>query len=201
MTDLFKEKAKDWDMRDHIKALSDAIGTTILNKIKFSESMTVMDFGAGTGLISSHIVSNVQKITAVDISKAMLENLSNKPELQGKVETVCQDIIVEPLDVQFDVIVSAMAMHHIEDTNHLIKVMGAHLKPNGQIALADLDTEDGNFHPDNTEGVYHFGFDRQELKYLLEKNGFENIEFVTAHSIDKEGKPYPVFLLTAKLIK
>jgi len=201
MSDLFKEKAKDWDMRDHVKALSDAVGAMILNKIDFTEKMTVMDFGAGSGLICSHLVSKVYKITAVDVSQAMLENLSKKSELQDRVEGVCQDITVQPLDLQFDAIVSAMAMHHVKDIDNLIKALVSHLKPNGQIALADLDTEDGHFHSENTEGVYHYGFDRKELKYLFEENGFKNVEFVTTHTIDKAGKPYPVFLLTAILIK
>jgi len=201
MTDFFEEKANDWDMRDHVKALSDAVGSAILSKIHFTDIMTVMDFGAGTGLISSHIVSKVNKITAVDVSKAMLDQLVRKPELQDKVETLCRDITIEPLNLQFDVIVSAMAMHHVKDTDNLTKVLGSHLKANGQIALADLDSEDGNFHPENTEGVYHDGFERQELKNLFEKNGFKDIEFVTAHIIDKAGKPYPIFLLTATIDK
>jgi len=201
MTDLFEEKADDWDMRDHVRALSDAIGSAIFSKIHFTETMNVMDFGAGTGLISSHIVSKVNKITAVDVSIAMLDQLVSKPELQGKVEAVCQDITIEPINLQFDVIVSAMAMHHVKDTDNLTKVLGSHLKANGQIGLADLDSEDGNFHPENTEGVYHDGFERQELKNLFEKNGFKDIEFVTAHIIDKAGKPYPIFLLTATIDK
>ncbi len=201
MTDLFEEKANDWDMRDHVKALSDAIGSAILSKIHFTETMNVMDFGAGTGLISSHIVAKVNKITAVDVSIAMLDQLVSKPELQGKVEAVCRDITVDPMNLQCDVIVSAMAMHHVKDTDNLIKVLGSHLKPDGQIALADLDTEDGNFHAENTKGVYHYGFDRQELKNLLEENGFKDIEFVTAHTIDKAGKPYTVFLLSATIDK
>ena len=201
MTDLFEEKANDWDMRDHVQALSDAIGAAILKKIPFTETMTVMDFGAGTGLICSHIVSKVSHIIAVDVSKAMLEQLLSKSELHHKVEAVCQDITIQPLDLQFDVIVSAMALHHVKDINKLFKVLGAHLKPDGQIALADLDVEDGNFHPENTVGVYHYGFDRQELKKLLEDNGFRNIEFITVHAIDKAGKRYSVFLLTATFDK
>lgn len=201
MIDLFGEKANDWDMRDHVKALSDAVGSEILSRIHFTDTMTVMDFGAGTGLISSHIVSKVNKITAVDVSKSMLDQLVRKPELRGKVEALCQDITLEPLNLQFDVIVSAMTMHHVKDTDNLTKVLGSHLKSNGQIALADLDSEDGNFHPENTEGVYHDGFDRQELKNLFEKNGFKDVEFFTAHTIDKVGKFYPIFLLTATIDK
>jgi len=199
MTDLFEEKAKDWDMRDHVKQLSDSIGSAILENINLTEEMYVMDFGAGTGLISSHLAPKVNKITAVDVSKAMLENLLSKPELQSKVDIVCQDITNQPLDSRFDVIVSAMTMHHIKDTETLLKTLGAHLKSKGQIALADLDKEDGDFHPKNTEGVYHQGFDRQKLQILMENSGFNEIEFLTVHSIDKEGKDYPIFLVTASL--
>ena len=73
----------------------------------------------------------------------------------------------------------------------------AHLKPNGKVALADLDKEDGTFHAEGTEGIYHEGFDRDEMRSILEKNGFRDIKFVTAHTVAGEEKDYPVFLVTA----
>ena len=157
-----------------------------------------MDFGAGTGLISSHVAPLVNKIVAVDISQSMLEKLTSKPELSGKVQVVCRDIIDKPLDEKFDLIMSAMALHHVKDTNDIIRVISEHLKPDGRIALADLDKEDGSFHPANTEGVFHFGFDRDELKEILENNDFCDIRFTTAHIIHGETKDYPLFLVTAK---
>ena len=174
-----------------------AIGNTILKRVDFQPDMGVMDFGAGTGLISSHVASKVSQITAVDISEAMLEKLAAKPELKDKVHIVCQDITRQPLDTKFDVIVSAMAMHHVEDTAHLVKTFALHLAPGGQVALADLDSEDGTFHPADVEGVYHHGFDRDALQKILEQNGFTGIEFFTAHTVNKEGKDYPIFLVTA----
>ena len=197
MADLFEEKAQDWDVNDMVRQLSAGIGSTMLEQVDFQPDMEVMDFGAGTGLISGQVASKVGKITAVDISEAMLEKLSAKPELQGKVKTVCQDITRQPLDEKYDVIVSAMAMHHVEDTDNLAKTLAAHLKPHGKVALADLDKEDGTFHPEGTEGVYHSGFDRQAMKSILEKNGFDDIEFVTAHTVTKEDRSYPVFMVTA----
>jgi len=197
MADLFEEKAQDWDVNDMVRALSSAIGSTILAQVDFQPDMEVMDFGAGTGLISGHVASRVSKITAVDISEAMLKKLSDKPELKGKVETVCQDITQQPLNETFDVIVSAMAMHHVEDTDNLAKIFATHLKPHGKVALADLDKEDGTFHPEGTVGVYHYGFERDDIKAILERNGFNNIEFVTAHTVNKEDKCYPIFLVTA----
>jgi len=199
MADLFEEKAQDWDVNDMVRQLSAGIGSTMLERVDFQPDMEVMDFGAGTGLISGQVASKVGKITAVDISGAMLEKLSAKPELKGKVRTVCQDITRQPLDEKYDVIVSAMAMHHVQDTDNLARTLAAHLKPHGKVALADLDKEDGTFHPEGTEGVYHAGFDRDEMRSFLEKNGFENIEFVTAHTVNKEDRQYPVFLVTATM--
>jgi len=197
MTDLFTEKAKDWDVNEMVLQLSAATSSAILENIEFSEQMQVMDFGAGTGLITSQIIPHVKKITAVDVSKSMLEQLVSKPELEGKVEAVCQDIKQQPLGLKFDVIMSAMAMHHVKDTGQLFKSFSEHLTSGGKVALADLDTEDGSFHPSDVEGVYHNGFDRESLKSIMEKNGFQDIKFVTAHTVNKEMKTYPVFLVTA----
>ena len=65
------------------------------------------------------------------------------------------------------------------------------------IALADLDKEDGSFHPEDTEGIFHLGFKRNELQIILEKYGFGGIRFLTAHTVNKEEKKYPIFLVTA----
>jgi 2-polyprenyl-3-methyl-5-hydroxy-6-metoxy-1,4-benzoquinol methylase len=197
MTELFNEKAKDWDANKMIKMLSSAIGSSILEHISLHDQMRVMDFGAGTGLISSQIAPLVKKIVAVDTSEAMLNKLSSKPELHGKVEIVCQDITDRPIDGKFDLIMSAMAMHHVKDIHRLIQRFAEHLNFGALIALADLDKEDGSFHPKDTEGVFHFGFKRNELQIILEKHGFWEIHFLTAHTVNKEEKGFPIFLVTA----
>ena len=197
MTDLFNEKAKDWDANEMRTKLSAAIGSSILEHVSLHEQMRVMDFGAGTGLISSQVAPLVKKIVAVDISEAMLNKLVAKPELQDKVEIVCQDIIEKPIADNFDLIMSAMSMHHVKDTSKLIQRFSEHLNPGASIALADLDKEDGSFHPEDSEGVFHLGFKRNELQIILEKYGFREVQFVTAHTINKEEKKYPIFLVTA----
>jgi 2-polyprenyl-3-methyl-5-hydroxy-6-metoxy-1,4-benzoquinol methylase len=197
MTDLFSEKAKDWDVNDMVLALSSGIGSTLINNVELTEQMNVLDFGAGTGLLTAQVAARVNKVTAVDVSQSMLDQLIAKVELNGKVEPLCQDIISQPLDTKFDLIVSAMAMHHVEDTDKMIQSFAVHLKPGAKIALADLDKEDGSFHPEGIEGVYHDGFARDNLQSILEKSGFKDIKFVTAHTVDKAEKAYPVFLVTA----
>lgn len=197
MTDLFQEKAADWDAGDMKQQLSRAIGSSINESVVLNCEMKVMDFGAGTGLVCSHVAPHVAHVTAVDISPAMLKKLAEKEELQGKVTTVCQDILEQPLDDRFDLIISAMAMHHVQDTDKMLLTFASHLKDGGLVALADLDKEDGTFHPADIEGVFHDGFDQDELKAKLEKAGFNHVAFRIAITVNKEGKQYPVFLAVA----
>ena len=197
MSDLFNEKAKDWDASERKKLISSAVGSSILKHVPLHQQMDVMDFGAGTGLISAHVVPFVHQIVAVDISKAMLDKLTAKPALQDKVKAVCQDITDKPIEAKFDLIMSAMAVHHVENTSKLINTFYEHLKPGAKVALADLDKEDGSFHPEGSEGVFHCGFERNELQTLLENNCFDNIQFFTVHVINKKEKEYPVFLVVA----
>lgn len=198
MSDLFEEKATDWDVNEMVRNLSSAIGSAIKNNVKLTEEMHVLDFGAGTGLISSHVAPYVSRITAVDISEAMLTQLKAKAELKDKVDVVCQNILLQPLNQTFDLIMSAMAMHHVEDTHKMIQTFSEHLKPGALVALADLDAEDGTFHPADVEGVYHSGFAREALQKILESHQFDDVKFNTAHTVDKEGKKYPIFLVTAR---
>lgn len=198
VSDLFQEKAQDWDSRDMVRQISQGVGQSILNSIVLDSDMRVMDFGAGTGLVSSHVAPHVSSITAVDISAAMLEKLSAKPELEGKVEIRCQDIIAQPLTEKFNLIISAMAMHHVEDTDSLIAALAEHLQSGGRIALADLDEEDGTFHPADVQGVFHHGFSRDALLEIFTRHGFSDVQFRTAHVAIKEGREYPIFLVTAQ---
>lgn len=65
------------------------------------------------------------------------------------------------------------------------------------MALADLDSEAGTFHPADTQGVFHNGFDREQMQSMLRAAGFGDVRFVTAVTLDRDGTSYPVFLVTA----
>lgn len=199
MTDLFADKALEWDTMPLPQAISLGVGRAILAQVALREDMEVMDFGAGTGLVATQVAPRVRRIWAVDVSAAMLEKLAAKPELAGRVQTVCQDILVAPLARRFDLIVSAMAMHHVADTVLLMHRFAAHLRPGGRIAVADLDREDGSFHPPEAQGVFHHGFERDALAGKMRAAGFEDITFHDALSVTVDDRQYPIFLSTARL--
>jgi putative AdoMet-dependent methyltransferase len=198
VTDHFANKADDWDSRPLPAQISEGVYRALTEAIELRPDLRVLDFGAGTGLVCAKLAPHVGHILAVDISRAMLDKLAEKPELAGKVETRCHDMLQAPLDVRVDLIVSAMAMHHVDDTRRLFESFHAHLEPDGRIALADLDSEDGSFHPPGTEGVFHDGFDRSALTNLLTDAGFSDVRFTTACDVKRESGSYPIFLVTAQ---
>ncbi len=94
-----------------------------------------------------------------------------------------------------------MVLHHIHDARAMLSKFHALLEPNGVLLVADLDKEDGSFHTDGTTDV-HLGFDRGELRKIVEESGFTNVQFSTAYEINKkignEEKVFPVFLMSAR---
>ena len=198
MSDYFDSRAADWDSRPVPTQISEGVYAALREQIDLDAASVVMDFGAGTGLVSGKIAPHVERILAVDVSEKMLEQLAAKEALKGKVEIRCQDILEAPLEERVNLIVSAMAMHHVEDTAAILRAWNAHLAPGGQIAIADLDTEPGTFHPADADGVFHHGFDRDALVPLVEAAGFTTPKFVTAVEVQRDaGGSYPVFLMTA----
>jgi SAM-dependent methyltransferase len=197
MTDLFQDKAADWDTRPTPQQISEGVYLAVIDAVPLSSALTIMDFGAGTGLICGKLAPHVGRVLAVDISQAMLDQLARKTELAGKLEVFCQNILERPLGRHVDLVVSAMAMHHVEDTRALLQALRDHLVPGGRVALADLDTEAGDFHPPGTEGVFHAGFARQTLVDLLREVGFAEPRVETACEIRKDGRRYTIFLATA----
>ncbi|HHH30422.1 MAG TPA: class I SAM-dependent methyltransferase, partial [Polyangiaceae bacterium] len=93
MTDLFQNEAADWDDRPVPAQISEGVYAALERELELKPDQEVLDFGAGTGLIAGKLAPHVGRIVAVDISRAMLDKLAAKPELQGKVEIRCQDII------------------------------------------------------------------------------------------------------------
>jgi hypothetical protein len=101
-------------------------------------------------------------------------------------------------------IVVGMAMHHMADTEKVLRAFHTILLPGGVLCLADLDTEPGIFHPaDMAEIVHHHGFDRGELKQQLGDLGFVQMKDVTALTFkkpveDKTEHEFSVFLMIAR---
>lgn len=195
--DHFAHKSKSWDMSSKRVQNAKSIAELIIDSIALSSTMKVMDFGAGTGLLSYFIAPHVDTIVAVDNSPSMLEKFKEKSvEFACKTEVLELDLSQQEINQKFDGIVSSMTIHHLKDTKALFEKLYSMLNEDGFIAIADLDSEDGTFHSDNT-GVFHFGFERKELEIIAKEVGFKNIRFELASTIKKPHHEFTVFLMFA----
>ena len=194
----FDERAKSWDSSERRQALAEAVANAIKSTIELNSSMHLLDIGAGTGLLTRRVLPSVDKITAIDTSSGMLSELEKS--VKGNVEICQTDIMEYKPSKEFDGIISSMTMHHIEDIETLFKHLYKLLKPGGFIALADLAPEDGTFHTNGNDGVFHFGFAEDLLNKYAKSAGFKGISYKIVHKVEKPKNSYDIFLITAQKV-
>ena len=192
----FDTRAEGWDSGDIRVNGAKTIADAINEKIVLTNEMNIIDFGVGTGLLGFEIATRVKKVYGVDTSTQMLAKLQEKNTSELSIEPINQDIVKEPLTQTFDGLVSSMTLHHVEDLKAFLDTIYKNITKNGFIAIADLESEDGTFHSDNA-GVFHFGFDKNELCKVVESCGFKDVKFENINTINKPHRDFGVFLLTA----
>jgi ubiquinone/menaquinone biosynthesis C-methylase UbiE len=206
-TERFDNKAAEWDANAVRAALADSVARAIIAHMPVAKPANALEFGCGTGLVTTRIAPHCAQLTALDSSSEMLRMLGEKIAAASiaNVRLLLLDFsrpeAAAGLDRNYDFVCSSMTLHHIPDTASFLRELFGHMSPGGTLAMADLDAEDGLFHDDATEKVHH-GFDREVLKTLLESAGFTSVSFMTAHVIEKKNREgnlssYPVFLVTA----
>jgi 2-polyprenyl-3-methyl-5-hydroxy-6-metoxy-1,4-benzoquinol methylase len=201
----FDKEAAQWDANPGRVMLANEVADAIIRESAPSRDMDVLDFGCGTGLVTLRLQPLVRTILGVDSSRGMLGVLEGKIRTQGIENAQTRFVDFEKggrIEGGFHLLVSSMTLHHVPDTAGLFKQWHGLLLPGGLLCFADLDVEDGSFHGDDT-GVFHAGFDREQLKRHLLSAGFHDIRDTTAAKMmrDVEGrghKEFPVFLIIAK---
>ena len=195
----FDRLAQEWDLKPERVHSAKNVSNTL--KSLFSlEGMDVLDYGAGTGLVSFNICDDARMIVAMDNAKKMLEEIDKKAQNAciDNVHTRYHDIEHESLPKErFDLFISSMTMHHIPDTRDFLAKAKASLRKGGYLAINDLECEDGTFHSMGNEDVAHFGFDKEEIRAILEELGMEVVFLETVEVIEKQ-KAYPIFLIVGK---
>ena len=200
----FDERAKDWDSDPKKVERARTVADAIRKAIPLSREMTALEYGCGTGLLSFALQEELGQITLADTSQGMLDVLNEKIATSGadNMKPLRLDLSTDPLpDERYAITYSLMTLHHIHNTQDILKKFHALLEPGGYLLVADLDKEDGSFHTDGTTDV-HKGFARSELQKQVEAAGFEEIAFFTAYTIKKKieekEKFFPVFLMSAR---
>ena len=199
----FDSKAREWDDNPVFRERGLKIADAVRKAVPLNRNMRALDYGCGTGLLSFPLKDELGAILLADSSGGMLDVVNEKIAALGvaSMTTLKLDLLVDPPPAQrFDLIVTSMTLHHVPDTDHILRIFHDLLNPGGYLCIADLDQEDGSFH--GIEVDVHHGFDRADLGRRAAQAGFSGVQFQTVFSIAKGRengtRDYPVFLMTAR---
>jgi cyclopropane fatty-acyl-phospholipid synthase-like methyltransferase len=198
---VFDAKAADWDSserRERARSVADAIRA----HVGLEPDWRILDIGAGTGLLGLDLLPDVASVVLADPSEGMLDVARAKIEAAGisGASVIAFDVPASepPAGAPFDLVVSMLALHHVEDTRATLASLLAMLAPGGGIALVDLDEEDGTFHDPDQPGIHHHGFHQDTLVDLAGAVGFVDARSRIVGELDRDGRTYPLFLLTGQ---
>ena len=196
-TKYFDKRAENWDAQEARVKRAEKIYRAVAENITVSGANTALEFGCGTGLLGFNFIKTVKSVTFADTSAGMLEQIVKKAERDGIKNYRTLNLTEKPMTENYNIIVSLMALHHIEDLPKTINGLTRHLLKGGFICFSDLDLEDGSFHyPDVAP---HNGIDRNLITENLAAGGVRVIYNETVHTetktVDGKTKEFPIFLI------
>lgn len=203
----FDERAADWDTPEHIER-SEVVAEAILGRVAVASRARAIEVGAGTGLLGLALADRLvargtplAELVIADPSSGMLDvaaaKLRDRHLAFARTEPFALVADPPPAGGPFDLVLAQLVLHHVESTPAALAGLRALLVAGGSLALADLDAEDGTFHDSAAEGIHHHGFERRQLAGLAREAGFRDVEIETATELERDGRRYPLFLLTA----
>ncbi|MCF8035128.1 MAG: class I SAM-dependent methyltransferase [Desulfarculaceae bacterium] len=152
----------------------------------------VLDLGAGTGLVSAVVRAACpgSRILAVDESAGMLERLEERFAHDERVSTMVMDYASGNLPAGWDLIVSALSIHHLDDAGkkRLFARLFGRLKPGGWFINADLvqgssqEVERG-YQDAWREHLEASGIPREELDEIYQRMTYDRTSSLEAQLI------------------
>jgi predicted TPR repeat methyltransferase len=195
----FDDRAATWDEPVKIDRAA-TVARAIRAAVALSPPVRLLEYGAGTGLVTQALGGDVGPVTLADTSTGMRTVMEEKVAsgaLPRDARIWDLDLATEaPPDERFDLIVTSLVLHHIPDLAAVLAGFAALLDDGGHLCVADLEAEDGSFHGEGFHG--HHGFVRAELAAQIEAAGFGPVTFQDCGSVERPDGTYPMFLATAR---
>ncbi|WP_261046687.1 class I SAM-dependent methyltransferase [Streptococcus mitis] len=171
----FNHKAETFDSPKNI-FLANLVCQAVEKQIDFLSDKEILDFGGGTGLLALPLAKQAKSVTLVDISEKMLEQARLKAEQQDieNIQFLEQDLLENPLEQEFDLIVVSRVLHHMPDLDAALSLFHQYLREDGRLLIADFTKTESN----------HHGFDLAELEEQLIEHGFSSVHSQILYSAE-----------------
>ena len=142
-------------------------------------ALRVLDLGAGTGLLSEMLADRFPRasLTLVDFSEKMLDVARQRLAGRGdRFRFVVADYLREPFPERYDLVVSALSVHHLEDGDkrRIFQKVRDSLAPGGFFVCADqvlgaTPEIEERYREDLVRRVRETGIEEQELERFAER--------------------------------
>lgn len=188
-TDSFNRAASKYDdLRKRLIPHFDLLYGTALSLIDdwsqsfSSKSYRVIDLGAGTGLFSGLVLTRypISYIRLVDASTAMLERARERFQDTAHVDYVQADLAILDLDGPWDLVISALAIHHVSDATKqdLFARVLASLSPGGlfvnvEQVLGPTQSAEERYARRWSEAIQDAGVPADEMAFARERMSFD----------------------------
>lgn len=200
----FSSQAATWDDDPRRVERARRAANAIAAEVPLDSHWTVLDYGAGTGLLAFALADRVGDIVMMDSAEGMVETArkriaaSGRPGMRAQQHDLTRQAL--PPGEQYDLVISMMVLHHVDDVPSLLKRLFAATAEGGWIAVLDLEPEQGEYHDPGFTG--HNGFSRGTLRRALAAAGFGHLTVRQVLEVEKDvdGVPrtFGVFLATAR---
>lgn len=152
----------------------------IKSAISSLKGKSVLDIGCGTGEFANYCMENgATKVVGVDISSNMITHATNKNKHEN-IDYICMPI--EDLEFdhhqKFDIIISSLAVHYIEDYPKLIEKVSRLLNKNGEFIFSTehpiitARKEMNNWIKDDKGNKLHYAFDHYQEEGKREQHWY-----------------------------
>lgn len=197
-TTSFDDRALTWDDDPAKVERANSVAAAIRHALVLDPAMRMLEYGAGTGLVTQALRDAVGPVTLADTSAGMRDVIAAKIASGAITDAGIWDIDLASApapDERFELIITVMTLHHITELATVLASFATLLSDGGHLCIVDLEKEDGSFHSDGFHG--HHGFERAALTAHLEAAGFTGIDIGQCHEIVRKDGTYPLFLATA----
>lgn len=194
----FDERAATWDDEAKVRR-AETTARRIAEEIDLTGTERLFEYGAGTGLVAEALRDRVGPITLVDPSEGMRAVAQSKVD-DGRLPGARiwdLDLAAQgaPEGETFDLVLTSMVLHHVNDLGPTLKAFADMLDPGGHCCVIDLDAEDGSFHGADVD--VHHGFHRDDIAAQLTAAGFTDVNVTDCGTVDHGDDEFTLFLAVA----